>query len=708
MIILQATSIFWMKRVLPYLFLLGIFAACKPDPKVPKWDVDVLSPLVHSRLEISDMVPDSNMQVSKDGLISLVYRTQLTELKPDEIVKPLSQEFENTINLQNINLGDRTIENFVTLGQLAKGGSPIGQYIIQNNGNQTGVPAFPNMGPKSFNVNATQYFQTVTLSSGTIDLSITNGLPVDLTNISFNLDNKNSGSTIFSQNIASLPAGNTYTTSINLSSTTIEGQLKAILATFDSPGSNGNVVTVDTSDRITVVLSLKDLKPTSATAIFPDQTLANDTDDTQVPTGHAELTVIHVKSGHIFIDANSTIEDPIQLQYIIPNAKQNGKVLDLNTSINGAPTGSVSQMHTEKDLTGYTVDLTGRPGQSNIYNSFYTILLGSIDSTGNLIHLSLDDSVFLHTGIDGLLADYGEGFLGKDTIQSTENTASNLFKPIQDGTFDLADAILSLDIENYIGAPISLKVNKLDALYYSGSGYIGGNPPSVLGLAWSKLGTLQLIPAAKPSAIGNKPLPGKLNIQIDQSTSNFDQLIETQPKWFKTDVTAYINGSLSSPNYSQFIYSAYGLKTWLSLEIPLSFSGSNILLTDTSSFDYTEFDKHNQLQQGELKLIADNTFPLQGTIDVELYNANGIKIGTLESTESVLAPTIDADGNSTEVKRSILHYPLDKEKIALLKKTTKLVYEVRFDTPSPPQKIRILQQNYLDLTLAGDLTIRTK
>ncbi len=676
--------------------LLGILLGCKPDPKVPKWDIEALAPLIHSRVDINDIVPDSSLVTSADGALSLVYQTRLADLKPDEIFTPLNEEYENTINLNSIDFGTRVVNNSISLGELSKVGGAQGQFIIFNNGKKAVVPPFPPVLRKKFPVDATSLFQTVTLQSGAAELVLKNEFPVALVDLTFILQNKVSQTAIFQSYVDTLKPGQTYTERFPLNNVTIEGQLIAELRRFESPGSQGDTILIDTTDKILIKLTLDSLVPTSATAIFPSQDLANDTTVTTVPSGNSELTSIKIKEGKIFLDATSTIEDEIKLDYAVPNATKNSMALAFNENIPPAPSGGISTTFKEVDLVDYTVDLTGLPTDVGIYNSFYTTLRGRIDSTGNLVHLSLDDSVLLKTGITNLIASQGYGYLGKDTIEGSETSKVDLFNIIRSGSFDLADVKLGIGIENSIGAPIDIRLNSLRAQRSSGT----------VALNWTQLGMHQTVPSA--TLLSNVPEPKRLDLNINSSNSNLDKLFENQPEFLFADFSAYINGSTSVKDYQQFIFSDFGVKVYLNLEIPLDFSAKSILLADTNEFDYSDLDPKNQLQSGALKIIADNNFPLECRIELVMINSAGNELGRLTSSDIVEAASIDNNGVAIGSVRSISEYPLNSEAINMLKKTERLVFQVLLDTPLPPQKVKLYSNNYMDLTLSGDLTIRTK
>lgn len=102
-------------------------------------------------------------------------------------------------------------------------------------------------------------------------------------------------------------------------------------------------------------------------------------------------------------------------------------------------------------LDDYTVDLRGSSGIG--YNTFYQEFVASIDSTGNVVTISLLDSISLVYGLKDIIPKSVEGYLGQST-EILKDTLKNIdvFRTIISGEllFDQVDVLLN--IENGIGA----------------------------------------------------------------------------------------------------------------------------------------------------------------------------------------------------------------------------------------------------------------
>ncbi len=673
--------------------------ACRPDRDTAQWDIDALSPILNSRLDIEDLFTDSTLTVDPDGKLSIVYRNKLSDFKFQRINETFNKEYFNTVKLQNINLGTRVISNAISLGQLAQKSGAAGAVVIINNGSNATVPPMDGFGPYGFTLDATEFFQSMTLRDGWLVINMFNEFPVDITNFQYAIRNLSGGPDIMNRFVATIPSNTAYADSVRLDNNiVIEGQIRTIIQNIDSPGSRSTNVPIDTTDLLNISVTIKDLDPVQATAIFPNQILLEETQNTEIENFRGELTSMVVDSGKMFLDATSTIEDQLVFEYNIPSATNGGMPLAFNEIVPAAVAGNFSTHYAEKDITGYTVDLTGEPG-SGLFNTFYTTTNARIDSSGKLITLSLEDSVFLKTGIIDLLASRSYGFLGKDTTHTQESSAADFFEFLSGADqLDLAEVNLSLEVENYIGAPLISVFNSFSARQNSGS-------PAPL--SWTSLGQQFTIPAAIENTPGDKPSPGLLQIPITTANSNIDELLEIQPDIFELDLSTYLNGNTSSPTYTQFIYRDYGITTYLSTEIPLNLAFQNLLFRDTSSFSYAGLDPKDQLQSGELVVIGTNAFPFAVAVNMLLLDENRVVLNTLTSADLLDPARLDNNQRVSEAVKSRSRYALTPENIAHLKNCQFIVFEARFSTPDFPGPVKFYSDNYLDLTLAGDLKLRT-
>lgn len=689
-----------LKKAIRYLFFMLLLWGCRPDINTATWEVEALAPLIKTRVDFNDLIDeDTSLVAGSDGLVSLVYRNDLLSFKPGEIAPPFNNTFFNTVKINSIDLGTRVVNERISLGQIAKQAGVVGQIIIASNGSNQAIPPVNGLGPNDFNVDATNFFQSMTLQDGWLVLRLENGLPIELQNVEYAIGNSGSPTPLLQNTLAVFPPGAVQIDSVHLiNNVVITGQLVASLINVDIPGTGGNQVPIDTSDALLVNLTIDKLDPISATAIFPAQNLFADTATAGILAPSAKLTSVHVKGGEIYIDATSTVDDIISLEYLIPGATKNGQSLGFVEQVPAAAPGSYSTKLSKVPVTDYDIDLTGLPGSMNVFNEFYTVFFARVDSSGRLINLSLQDSVYIKTGIDNLVADRGYGFMGYDTsVTATDSRVTGL-EILQNGSFSFDDVLLEIEVENYVGAPAAIKV-------FGVEGLTAGSSSS---LAWDDYGKLLSIPRATEQTPGEKPIPGRKTFSVNKSNSNAPSFFTNVLDTISLNAETYLNAGVPNTDLSQFLYTDYGFEAYLNIEVPMHLSITDLIAQDTSEFDYTDLDPNEQLVGGSLRLLAENMYPFAMQVEVLLLDANKQQIGSLQSAEVIAPAQIDVDGRASALSKSKVNYPLSEATVELLRETGFMVFRATFNTLNPPDKVKVYSDNYLDLTLVGDVSLRSK
>ncbi len=687
-----------MKRIAIATFFLLLFTQCSPDIAEKSWDVDVLTPIVRSTLDLSDVTGDTLLSSDSQGLYSLVRRQKVFEFRLDDLVEPFSTTFENTAKLQTLDLGTRRVQHSISLGQIAAGQGALGNLIILNNGNNLPLPAISATGGFQYDVDASSLFQSMILLDGWMVITIENGLPIDLVNFSYSLENKLSGSIVISGNIPLVPANGSVKDSVQLNNyTQLDGSLVARVNNLESPGSNGNAVAIDTTDRLTFNVVVRDLKPYEATAIFPAQNLIDYTEEVLFQNG-LELTSIVVDTGILYMQAISTVDEAVYLDYAIPSATKNGQILLLSETLPPAPTGGTSVLNSSRDIKGFTVDLHGINNLPTVTNTFYAQLQARIDSTGNMAYISLEDSVYLTTGIQGLMPFKVEGWLGRDTqLVENEVLPLYLFEDVLNGSFDLEIARLEMELINPMGAPMQFRLSNVRTLNSA------NNNSAVLN--WTLLGQNLGVLAATDDANTSKAIPTVSRWSVDETNSNLDELFEVQPDQLVYDLELVINPSgLADPN--GFAYRNQPLEAWLNLEIPLHLALDKLSLSDTSSFSYLDIDRENKLIEGVFTLIANNRMPLDAEISLIAIDSSGQALDTLILPQLIKSAPLNNQSIVEGETVSRIDYELTPDNIIQLKKANRLVFNGKYSTANAPDRIRLYDHYGTDLQLVGDFKYR--
>lgn len=68
--------------------------ACRKTSDRPKWDVDLLAPVITTSMSIGDLVPDSLLVVDANGALSLIYRSELFAVSLDSVLQAPDTTFD--------------------------------------------------------------------------------------------------------------------------------------------------------------------------------------------------------------------------------------------------------------------------------------------------------------------------------------------------------------------------------------------------------------------------------------------------------------------------------------------------------------------------------------------------------------------------------------------------------------------------------------
>ncbi|MBI1316027.1 hypothetical protein GC167_04110 [bacterium] len=672
--------------------------SCSPDLANKSWEVDVLAPIAWTSLEVRDIVGDTLVSADSDGLLSLVRRQKVFQYGMDDLLDPYSSTFQNTAKLQTLDLGTRQLTQVLTLGQIASTQGALGNFININHGNTVPIPPITSSGPIQYPVQANNLFTSLTLLDGWLVLSIRNRLPIDLTNFDYSLVNTQAGNTVIGNVIASIPANATVKDSVRLNNyTVLEGSMTANVNAFASPGSNGVGILIDTTDFIRFDVVIRDLEPFEATAVFPAQELLDYTEESMLPTDF-ELVSMVIDTGVLYMEAVTTVEEVVFLDYEIPSATLGGQTLLLAETLPPAPPNGTNSLISTRNIEGYTVNLNGITGAPNVFNTFYAHLRARIDSTGNMVFISLEDSIFLITGIEGMMPSKVNGWLGSDTtVTDNESIDLFLFEDLLGGQFDLEAARIDLEVINPMGAQMEFALTDVRAR--------NTRTQTTQALQWTNLGQPLQLPSATDQSALNQSLASESHFLIDETNSNLDELFEIQPNRLLYDLEIRTNPGLS-PNYNGFLYRDQPIEVWLNLEVPLHLSFEHLLLSDTSAFNFSDIDPDSRVESGIFSLICDNGLPFEAQMEILALDSLNEVVDTLVVSGIVAQAELDEDLLVTETVRTVFEFAADGERMNRLRAARKLVFNGDYTTANRPDRLKLFDHYATEIRLTGEFQYR--
>jgi len=676
----------------------------KPNATHPAWNTNLLLPLLTTNLSLNDIVSDSLIHKNADSSISLIYKTDLYNLNlAGQVINIPDTTLKYDFKLDSLQLANRTIVDSISLGQIAQQAGTEGALIIQFNGNNLPIPAITVTPANSYPVNATSFFQTASLRTGVLTVTLKNGFPIEMDTIIFQLSNQGNSSLVTQDTFVDLMPGATISQSTNMAGKTVNGQLNAKLVRMTSPGSNGQSVHIDTANKLYATLSISNVTVFSATAIFPSQDIINQPQSVSFPFPNgARLKKVKFLSGDLQIILKSTIADSIHFNYQLPSATDaSGKPINITSILPPAASGQTSSYTVNYNLAGYTFDLTG-PKKDTV-NTFFNLLIARIDSNGKVESISLNDSLYVSYAILNVVPEYINGYLGSDTLNYGPVTIPfSVFKNIKGGTLNLKNINVSLAVQNNIGANGRVIVHQAQGIHSATN-----SPVSLTGAMINK--NLNI-----PRAVDHPLTPTLSNFTLTPSNSNVLNFIDNLPDKLNYNLTVYVNPNGNVSNYNDFVYYGSGMDISMNMNMPLSLIANRLELVDTIPFSLTSNSTTTNsaaIQSGVLTLIANNGYPLQANVQIYFLDGSyNVMDSLLASASPVAAGVLDNNCQVVSSTQSKISAPFDEAKLNRIK-LAKYAYVKSYFTTVPNSQcgnyVKIYSNYSLGIIITGQFNYYT-
>ena len=634
-----------MKKIIYIFFGILTLFSCKHELELPSWNIDLVIPVVNSKLSINNLIADSttNINQNESGMISLIFQEELININLDTLIKIDAIADEQTHTLDSASFADVIISDTATLGESINE-IPLLSLVLPN-GSSNIIPAIPSIASNdTISINASEYFETMNLYQGTLKLDIKNEYPTDISNISLTLINATNQNIIATFLFPLIPTGTTVSDSVSIAGQILDENLFAILDNMDVNASNGAVL-IDYSDAIITTITISDIGITEATAIFPEQQLTETLKEHTFDLGGVQLNEVGIKSGTVTVNVLSTLPNG-KMIYNIPSLKKNGVSFSSGDIIIPQATGTELTTF-EFNFEGYKLDLTGeenRDGGDTI-NTIYTESYTFIDYTGTLETINATDSFYSYIEFD-LTPEYATGFLGTDTISfGPEIIESDIFNFIQSGSIDFEQADMSINIKNFIGADMGLQITNLSST----------NENTEVNASIDNNFIYEINRASQN-------IDNQINSTLTQINFEGDKLLEIFPNKFITSATFYLN-PYGQNIIEDFLYPEFTLDANINIEVPLRVNANNLTLVDTSEIEINEISNYD-IQKVFFNI--ENGFPLDIKLKILLLDENDIIIDTLVQDVNIDAAQVDI--NNIVVNNQITTVEVDYQDFTNVKK----------------------------------------
>ena len=667
-----------MKKILLISLISLIIISCRHELEQPNWNVDMVVPLVHTKMSINNIIRDSNINIleNDEGFVKLIYQESIIDINLDTLIKIDAIADEQTHTLDSTSFADVIIADTATIGESINE-IPLGTTLLPD-GSTNSIPALANIANgDTIDINASEYFKTMTLYRGMLIVEIMNGYPTDISNVSLTLINSTNQSTVATFSFPLIPSGNSVADSVSIAGQTIDENLFAILNNMDINASNGPVL-IDYSDAIITTITISDLGITEATAIFPEQELTETLKEHTFELGSAQIKEIGIKQGTVTVNVLSTLPNG-KMIYNIPSLKKNGVSFSSGDMIIPEATNTNLTSFTF-NFEGYVLDLTGEENRTggDTVNTIYTESYTFIDYTGTLETINNTDSFYSFVEFD-LTTEYAKGYLGNDIIriEPKENNL-DIFNNINVSSLELQDVNLEIKIENYIGADIEIDLIDL-------KGINDETNDEVI------LANNEIINVNR-ATLSNNNLP--INKTITGLIIAGEDFVSILPNKVISAADIYLN-PYGQSSIQDFLYPEYPIECNISMDIPLSLIAKDLTFIDTTEL---KFPNSNDYITDKIYLKIDNGLPFEANLQLILLDENNLVIDTLLDNTTITAAKLDE--NNIVINNSSTTIEIDYTDFSDVKN---MISISSFTTQPSNQFIDIYSHYDLNITLSAKI-----
>lgn len=653
-------------------------------------------PLAKVALGINQLAMDTGIVINNDNSVSLSYKSQLYEINPlDSLFHVNVEPFEKKVTIDQLQLEDLKIEQFYTMEQMV---TDAGLDGVLSDGSE--LPAFllgglTSFSPNSIPIDITDYLQEAVLEEGFMDLVIENKLPLDITNLDFSIVNSSDESVIFSKNIDFVAAGDSYNDlnfdlAASLAGNEIEGAIYVVPSNLEVgvPGATFTIP-IDYEDYVFFGITIRDLKVETATAIFPPQVVADQTEEAvlEIEDG-VEMKSAIMRSGKVQVTVKSTVQTEMYLHYEIPSATLNGEVYAFDKMIPAAPEGQSISGTEDFPINGYLFDCTGLSG--NEVNTFYSTAQIRIQSTNEPVTLTKRDTVFVEISVADLKIGYVSGFMGEQSFSiGPETEKLEVADPLLEN-IDFEQVGLKIIVENNLGILGEFVLNQLSVEH-----------------TFEKV----KIDAEVSSDILEIKAATDDNVYVTETEIlNGAEVFNAHPNQVSFDIDFNLNPEGNLPLYSNFAHYDRGVKVDFEFDIPLKVKTTDLEFRDTVDIRNAFSVELGGVKDGVLTMVAKNTFPIQSELVLYFADDEGLIIDSLVSSEKIKAGEINEKGIVEVAEQTILDYTIGEGRLQKMLNASFIYIEAKLTTQPDKNHVTLFQDYVLDLRMVGDFdyTVKSK
>lgn len=409
-----------------------------------------------------------------------------------------------------------------------------------------------------------------------------------------------------------------------------------------------------------------------------------------------KLNLAIIESGFIEVEVFSEIKEKIIVTYTIPSATLNGDTLVVSELVDAWTPAQDGYFKKVIDISGYVLDLTGISGAT--VNTLVTRANGVVDTNAvSSVLISAGEKITYKNTMRDIVPYYVKGYFGSQQyVFGPETESLSVFDRIIAGSLDIDQVDVSLDFVNGFGIDAQIVMNQFTT--------INTNTGNNASLNHAIIGAPLNLNRAQETYAVPEVIYSNYNVFMNTANSNIDQLIEVLPNQLQYEIEMNVNplGNISGGN--DFVFKKHPLKINLNVEFPLSLIATNLTMADTVDVSLSSDNTNGEIIDGILHLYAENGFPFDAVIALDLYDGSMNFIKSLTVINQILAAPVDANFRVTQKKSSKVSIVLSEADIDNLYQAGKIVVTTAFTTQPQTTHLKIYEGYAIDIKLVGDFS----
>lgn len=625
-------------------------------------DYGLAIPLIHSTTTLGDLLPENeNMLTDDDGLIRIAFRQDsIAEILSDSLMviedqEPTVQDF----TVGAIELPDFETNMLVVMSDLT---SNLEDALLSaqittaiDNSQSFGSAYFPAIEPQSGGVYTAQgstEFQSVLITDGSLNISITNNLAIALTVLELRLSNATDDSEIGVFVFDNIQSGTSSSASIQMDNVVLYSNLKMEIVNLSSPGTGSNPldqsswVSISNDDYLVIDIQGEDLITSQGMVKFPAQTGPDSTFVVNMDfEDGAVIDFIDLAAGQFVYSFDSDLNTTLELTLEIPQLlDENGN--SFSELIQIVNTGLVT---TSIPLANYKFDFSD--GANQLHVNYSSQILAS----QNYVSYDESNEISLSIGMEDIEFELIQGYFGQLNELIEEDILDLDFSALTDIALGilLESPSFIFTTDNSFGIPFEIDI---DLIGESDEEMVNLNGP-VFEIAAEEITTSSFTSS-------NSQLPEL--IAINPSTITYSGSVISNPL-----------GNIGIPNT---LRPNTNITFGFEMDLPFHLRIEDATTKDTLDLGFDSENNFDMIESVKMQLHVSNEFPL----DVELTmffqdSISGIVLDSLV-VDLLQAAAVDETGKTIAPSVYDSHVSINADQFEAMLNANQTILDIRMNS----------------------------